>query len=287
MGHAKAQNTAPVLLSPEVKLQKIADNFAFTEGPAPDEQGNVYFTDQPNNRIWKYDLNDQLSIFMEPSGRANGLCFDAQNQLWACADDKNELWRVDLNTKKVEVLTNNFNGKLLNGPNDVWVRSDGGAYFSDPFFKRPYWNRGPQEQDQLAVYYLAPTGQKLTRVTDDLKQPNGLIGSADGKILYIADPGQGKTFAYDIQNDGTLKNKRLFCEQGSDGMTTDEAGNVYLTGKGVTVYDKNGHQIAQIDVPESWTSNVCFGGADKKTLFITASKSFYALKMQVKGAVRQ
>ena len=235
----------------------------------------------------KWDTQGKLSTFLEPSGRANGLCFDAQNRLWACADDKNELWRIDLATQKVEVMVKDFGGKLLNGPNDIWVRADGGAYFTDPFYKRPYWNRGAMEQDQEAVYFLAQGTQKLTRVTADLKQPNGIIGTADGKTLYIADIGAGKTFAYDIQPDGALTNKRLFCEQGSDGMTIDEQGNVYLTGNGITVFDKNGQKIQQIDVPEGGTSNVCFGNADKKTLFITARKNLYALKMKVAGAARQ
>ena len=275
------------LIAPDAKLEKLAGDFKFTEGPAPDAQGNVYFTDQPNNRIWEWDTTGKLSLFLEPSGRANGLCFDAQNRLWACADDKNELWRIDIKTGASEVLVKDFDGKLLNGPNDIWVHPSGGAYFSDPFYKRPYWNRGAQEQEGQAVYFLAPDGQKLVRVTDDLKQPNGLIGSADGKNLYVADIGDGKTFAYDIAPDGALKNKKLFCEQGSDGMTIDEQGNVYLTGKGVTVFDKTGQKIQHIEVPENSTSNVCFGGADKKTLFITAGPSLYAIKMQIASAAQQ
>ncbi len=139
------------------------------------------------------------------------------------------------------------------------------------------------EQDQQAAYYLSPDGKQLTRVAADLKQPNGLIGTPDGKTLYVADIGDNKTFAYDIQPDGSLTNKRLFCSLGSDGMTLDSAGNVYLTGNGVTVYDKAGKKIQQIAVPEGWTANVCFGGADMQTLFITAGKGLYSLKMKVKG----
>jgi gluconolactonase len=283
-GVAAGQDASP--RAPGAKAEKLASNFRFTEGPAPDADGNVYFTDQPNDRILVWSTDGKLSTFMEPCGRSNGLCFDKEGRLWACADEKNELWRIDVKTKEKTVVVKDYNGKLLNGPNDVWVRPDGGAYFTDPFYKRPYWKRGPQEQDAQAVYYVAPDG-KLTRVDADYKQPNGIIGTPDGKTLYVADIGANKTYAYDIQPDGSLKNRRLFCPQGSDGMTTDEEGNVYLTGKGVTVYDKAGKKVDQIDVPEPWTANVCFGGKDMKTLFVTASTSLYAVKMRVKGAARQ
>jgi gluconolactonase len=124
-------------------------------------------------------------------------------------------------------------------------------------------------------------------VDDDYKQPNGIVGTPDGKTLYVADIDGLKTYSYDIQPDGSLKNRKLFCELGSDGMTLDEDGNVYLTGRGVVVVDKNGAVATRIAVPEMWTGNVCFGGKDMKTLFITASKGLYSLKMRVKGAARE
>jgi len=274
------------LIAPGAKLELLADGFKFTEGPAADAQGNVLFTDQPNDRILKWSTDGKLSTFLQPSGRSNGLCFDAQGTLWACADDKNELWRIDPQGKPT-VVVKDFQGKLLNGPNDLWIRPDGLLYFTDPFYKRAYWTRGPSEQDRQAVYALAPDAQKLTRVADDLRQPNGIIGTPDGKTLYVADIGAGKTYAYDIQPDGSLANKRLFCSMGSDGMTLDSEGNVYLTGKGVTVFDRAGKQIEHIAVPEGWTANVCFGGKDRQTLFITAGKGFYGLRMRVKGAGSQ
>jgi len=279
-----AQDRSPV--EPGAKVEKLAGGFSFTEGPAVDAEGNVYFTDQPNDKILKWSTDSKLSTFMEPCGRSNGLCFDKDGILWACADEKNELWKIDVKTKEKTVVVKDHGGKLLNGPNDVWVDPRGGAYFTDPFYKRGYWKRGPQEQDKKAVYYLPPTG-KLQRVDDDFGQPNGLVGTPDGKTLYVADIGKNKTFAYDIESDGTLKNRRLFCEMGSDGMTLDADGNVYLTGKGVIVFDKAGKKLTTIDVPEGWSANVCFGGKDMKTLFITASKGLYAIKMNVKGAARQ
>jgi len=273
------------IIAPGAKIKKLADSFQFTEGPASDAAGNVFFTDQPADRILKWSVDGQLSTFMQPCGRSNGLCFDDKGDLWACADENNQLWRIDP-AGKTTVVVKEYEGKALNGPNDVWLRPDGGIYFTDPYYKRAYWKRGPKEQGEH-VYYLTPDHQTLVRVADDLKQPNGLIGPPDGKILYVADIGANKTYVYDIQADGTLANKKLFCELGSDGMTIDNEGNVYLTGKGVTVFDKTGRQIEHIAVDEPWTANVCFGGADKHTLFITASKSLYSLTMRTYGVGSQ
>jgi gluconolactonase len=272
--------------APGAKLEKLSGGFEFTEGPAADAAGNVFFTDQPNDRILKWSTDGKLSTFLQPSGRANGLCFDAKGNLWACADEKNELWCID-RAGKHTVVVKDYQGKLLNGPNDVWVRPDGGLYFTDPFYKRGYWKRGPREQDGEHVYYLTPDHKRLVRVVSDLKQPNGIIGTPDGKTLYVADIGAGKSYVYDIQPDGALANKKLFCTMGSDGMTIDNEGNVYLTGKGVTVFDKTGKQIEHIAVAEPWTANVCFGGKDMQTLFITASKSLYGISTRVKGAGSQ
>ena len=285
-GLASLRAEGPIV-APGAKLQKLAGDFKFTEGPAADARGNVYFTDQPNDRILKWSVDGKLSTFMQPCGRSNGLCFDAKDNLWACADEKNELWSIDP-SGKIAVVVKDYQGKLLNGPNDVWVRPDGGIYITDPFYKRPYWKRGPKEQYGDCVYYLSPDHGKLARVIADLKQPNGIIGTPDGKTLYVADLAGKKTYAYDVQSDGTVTNKRCFCEMGSDGMTIDSEGNVYLTGKGVTVFDRAGKKIEQIDVPDQpWTANVCFGGKDRQTLFITACTSFYGLQMRVRGAGSQ
>ena len=274
------------IIAPGAKVEQLADGFLFTEGPACDAEGNVFFTDQPNDRILKWSVDGKLSTTMEPCGRSNGLCFDAEGNLWACADEKNELWCISPEGKK-KVVVAEYNGKLLNGPNDLWIRPDGGLYFSDPFYKRKYWNRGPIEQDVQGVYYLTPDRKKLVRVADDLQQPNGVIGTPDGKTLYVADIKAGKTYSYAIQPDGSLADKHLFCEMGSDGMTIDDRGNVYLTGHGVTVFNPQGKQIAHIPVDAGWTANVCFGGKDRQTLFITAKQFLFSLRMQVKGAGSQ
>jgi gluconolactonase len=285
---ARAADEPASPVAPGAKLEKLATGFKFTEGPAPDADGNVYFTDQPNDKIVFWNAAEKkLTTFMEPCGRSNGLAFDTKGALWACADEKNELWKIDVKTKEKTVLVKDFGGKLLNGPNDIWVRDDGSAFFTDPYYKRPYWKRGPTEQDKQGVYFLSAAGKLSRADAGEIKQPNGIIGTPDGKTLYVADIGANKTYRYDIAADGALKNRALFCELGSDGMTIDDAGNVYLTrGPAVHVFAKDGKKAAKIDVPEG-TTNVCFGGKDGKTLFVTAGTSFYGIAMRTKGAARQ
>ena len=265
------------------KLEKLSGDFQFAEGPTCDKDGNVFFTDQPNNRIMKWSVDGKLSTFLEPAGRANGMYFDGKGNLIACADEKTELRSITPDGQHT-VLAKEFNGKPLNGPNDVWVRPDGGMYITDPFYRRTWWTYSQRPQDSEQVYFLSADRKPLKRVTDDLSQPNGIIGAPDGKTLFVSDIRGRKTYAYDIQPDGALANKRLVCEAGSDGMTLDAEGNLYITGRGVAVYDKTGKKIDQIDVAESWTGNVCFGGKDKQTLFITASKGLYSIRLRVKGA---
>ena len=275
------------VIAPNAKVELLASGFKFTEGPASDSEGNVYFTDQPNDRILIWSIDGKLSTFMQPAGRSNGLSFDREMNLWACADGKNELWRINPSGKHT-VVVSNYNRKRLNGPNDVWIHPKGGLYFTDPFYRRDYWDHAKIEQDAQCVYYLMPDLNKLIRVVDDLKQPNGIIGTSDGRILYVADIADQKTYKYSIQPDGSLTNKTLFCELGSDGMTIDNQGNVYLTGKGVTtVFDPKGKQIERIAIDAPWTANVCFGGKDHQTLFITAMQNLFGLRMRVKGVGSQ
>jgi len=277
---------APSVTAPGAELRKLYGEASFTEGPTADARGDVYFTDQPNDRILRCTPAGEVTIWRQGCGRSNGLCFDRDGVLWACADEKNELWRI-LPDGSVDVVAKGFDGKLLNGPNDLWCAPDGSVYLTDPFYKRAWWQRGGQEQPCQGVYRLAPDRKTLTRVADDLQSPNGIIGTADGKTLYVADIGASKTWRYTIAADGTLTDKTPFCAQGSDGMALDDEGNVYLTGKGVLVYDRDGKQIETIAVPQGWTANVCFGGTDRKTLYITAGKCLYAIAMRVGGVGSQ
>jgi gluconolactonase len=272
------------IIADNATLTLVSDQFSFTEGPATDQDGNVYFTDQPNDHIWKYSVDGELSLFMDQAGRSNGMYFDHEGNLLTAADENRQVWSISPEGQ-VTVLVNDFEGKRLNGPNDLWVNpNNGGVYITDPYYRRNYWEQPEQEIEEERVYYLTPDRQELIVVADHYVKPNGIIGTPDGRTLYVADIGDDKTYSYTINRDGTLSDKTLFAEMGSDGMTIDNLGNIYLTGTdGVTVFDRNGQQIEQIDIPQRWTANITFIGPERQTLFITASNAVYTLEMNVQG----
>ena len=276
-----SQSDSNAVTADGATLQLISNQFSFTEGPATDKEGNVFFTDQPNNKIWKYDTNGKLSVFLSPSGRSNGMFFDKNGNLISCADEHDQLWSITPEGK-ITVLVKGFHGHLFNGPNDVFVTPAGAIYFTDPYYQRPYWTRKAPDLDGQKVYFLKEKNDAIV-VVDDLKKPNGIVGTPDGKYLYIADIEGNKTYKYVIAEDGMLKDQRVFTDQGSDGMTMDNEGNIYLTGNGVTVYNPEGKKIEHIDVPAKWTGNITFWGKERNYLFITASENIFIIKMKVKG----
>ncbi|GAB4150058.1 MAG: SMP-30/gluconolactonase/LRE family protein [Planctomycetaceae bacterium] len=265
------------LVAPGAKPKKLAGGFKFTEGPATDKDGNVYFTDIPNSLILKWSTNGKLTVFRKNSGRANGLFFDKKGNLLACEGGNRRVTSISPDGK-VTVLAAKYNGRKFNSPNDLWISPDGGIYFTDP----RYGSQDGLEQDGFHVYYISPDRKKVIRILDNLKKPNGIIGTKDGKRLYVTDPGANKTYVYNIGPHGTLSGRKLFCSQGSDGMTLDEKGNLYLTRGAVQVYNPHGKKIAELKFPEA-PANVTFGGKDRKTLFVTARTGFYSLRMAVRG----
>jgi gluconolactonase len=311
---AASKPASPV--APGAQPEKLAGNYGFTEGCCCDKDGNIFFVDQNNNDILEWSVEGKLSKFMHATGYSNGMCFDNQGNLITCADEKNELWQIaapfpkqattqpftaaDL---KVTVLIKNYDGKTLNpetggkqlnGPNDVWVvpagPCAGGMYITDPLFARNWWTnrpggRGAQQSGQYA-YYLSPDHKTLTPVITDYRQPNGVIGTPDGKTLYVADMGGRVTNSFTINADGSLSDKKFFCNAGSDGMTIDSDGNVYTTNGPLVIWDKNGKQLDSIRFPRG-TTNVCFGGKDRQLLFICAGDSVYGLKMTTHGVGSQ
>jgi gluconolactonase len=276
---ASAQTT---LYDTTAKPTLISKQFIFTEGASVDKKGNVFFTDQPNNKIWEYDTDGKISLFLDSAGRSNGMYFDRKGNLVTCADEHDQLWSISPQGK-IKVLLTDLDGKLMNGPNDIWIDAKGGIYMTDPYYQRDYWTRKHSDLDGQKVYYLPKHSHTPIVVDADYKQPNGIVGTPDGKYLYVSDIGDKKTYKYSINPDGSLSNRIILIAQGSDGMTLDEKGNIYLTGNGVTIYDPAGRKIGHIAINEPWTSNLCFGGKNKDVLFITASKAVYILKMNVKG----
>jgi gluconolactonase len=298
-------------------LDTIKKGFGFTEGPAVDKAGNVFFTDQPNDKIYRWDAaTGAITTFLTGTGRANGMAFDKNGDLIACADMHGELWKIHPDGSH-EVLVNNYNGKLLNGPNDVWINPvTGGIYITDPIFPRDYWEASdprkqgwePTHSEQAAtgkgghVYYLAPGSHSLVRVTTmtgwnaDI-WPNGVVGTPDGKKLYVNNwtgGFTGRIWSFDINADGTLSNMKTLVSglQGSDGMSMDELGNIYVSGggtlpnnAGVTAFDQKGNRI--LNIPAGGGTNNVFAGKNNKILFITGPPDrVTSVQMNVKGVER-
>lgn len=283
---AVAQAAPPIPgLGPVGDVQKLHGDLMFTEGPAWAADGTLYFTDIPADRIYQVK-GDSLSVFLEPAGHCNGLMVTADGTLYACSMD-GRLITVDRKTKKVTPLAEGYQGQRFNAPNDLVVDRQGGVYFTDPHFRAPE----PLPQKTTAVYYCTADG-KVTRLIDDLKAPNGVILSPDEKTLYVIPSLQAEMWAYPVEGPGKLGKGKVFCTlaqapgqsgRGGDGLTIDTKGNLYITsGLGLQVFDPAGKALGVIEFPEQ-PANVTFGGADGKTLYVTARTSLYSVKMEAQG----
>lgn len=276
--------SAPII-APDAKIERHT-GFRFTEGPAAAADGNVYFTDIPNNRIHIWHTVGEragtLSTFREESGATNGLMFDREGRLLGCQGATGRIVRFKPDGSDGEVLAGEFDGRPLNKTNDLWIDPKGGIYFSDPAYG--YRDR-PTPQPSERVYYLTPDQKSVVAVINDFKRPNGLVGTPDGKTLYATDIDGKRTWRYAVQADGSLTSKTLFCEYGSDGMTIDVEGNVYLTEAAVLVFNPAGELIQRVETPER-PANVAFGGPNNDMLFITARTSLYSVKTRTRGAAR-
>jgi gluconolactonase len=260
--------------------KKLHTDFKFTEGPAADHRGNLYFTDIPNNRIHKIDADGKLSTFFENSRACNGLMLDARGRLVACQGGEKRLLAIDLASKSVDVLADRCDGKPVGTPNDLVIDQTGGVYFTAP--------------DVGAVFFVSSTG-KVVRVATDLPRPNGVILSPDEKTLYVLPSGSGDVLAYPVERPGAVGMAKVLCKlerepknpgrPGGDGLAIDARGNLYLTRpvmKTIFVVDPEGKTLDRIRLPEE-PSNCVFGGKDMKTLFVTAQSSVYAVATGVAG----
>jgi len=281
-------------VAPDSKLEKLWSEGAFTEGPVEGPDGNIYFSDI-GNRIMKFDpKTGKTEEFRKPSGRSNGLKFDAMGRLIACEGANTGGGRRISITEKdgtVKTIVDKFEGKAFNSPNDLTLDSKGRIYFSDP----RYVGEEKRELDHDSVYRIDPDG-KLTLVIKDVIKPNGLVISPDGKTLYVADHSGDpkltrKLVAYPLKEDGSVgARKELYDfgkERGIDGMTVTTDGMIVATAgskavAGIYFFDPEGKKVGFLPTPED-PSNCCFAGKDRKTLYITAGKSLYRVQLTVAG----
>ncbi|MER3415292.1 MAG: gluconolactonase [Gemmataceae bacterium] len=273
-------------IGPVGPITKLHTGFAFTEGPAVDRQGNVYFSDIPNEKIYKIDTSGKLSVFREKSNHANGLMVNGRGEIVACEMD-GAIVALSSDGRERRVLADGYQGKRFNAPNDLVIDQQGGIYFTDPSFRAPM----PLPQEKTAVYYLAPDG-KVTRLIDDLPNPNGVILSPDETKLYVVPTGQAQVMVYPVEAPGKLGPGKVFCSlkqpegrqnTGGDGLTVDCKGNLYITSVlGLQVFNPDGQLLGIIKFPEQ-PANVTFGGPDLKTLYVTARTSVYTAPMAVQG----
>ena len=272
---AHAQDSG--LIADGAELVEVRGGFGFLEGPVTDRSGDLYFTDINNNQIWRYTAGGEFEVVIEPSNNANGLTLDLDGSLLICEQNAQRITRREADGS-LSVVADSYNGAPLNSPNDLWVHPDGSIYFTDPRYR---WPEGPPSQPGEYVYRISPDRQSVEALVTDIPKPNGIVGTEDGSTLYLASTETLKIYRFDIAADGTLENRIEFADQGSDGMTLDEFGNVYLTWRGgVSIRNPDGEEIEFIETPQN-PANVGFGGADGRTLYMTARTSLYSLRMDV------
>jgi gluconolactonase len=294
------QVMAPALLElvdEDAELERLGTGFTFTEGPLWHPDGYLLFSDMPGDVRRRWDEENGVQEVANPSNKGNGMTWDLDGRLLVCEHVTSSVVRMDPDGKGGgrEVLATHYDGKELNSPNDVVVKSDGAIYFTDPTYGRMpgFGIEREQDLDFQGVYRIPPGGGDLQLLIDDFVQPNGLCFTADEKTLYINDTDRAHIRAFDVQDDGTIANGRVVAEGiGSgdlaigdlvDGMKLDERGNIYVTGPGgVCVFDPEGSQLGTIEVPEN-VGNINWGGPDWTWLFIAASTSMYRIKCNVSG----
>jgi gluconolactonase len=279
------KNTVQDILDDSAKLEKVAGNFQFIEGPIWHPEGFLLFSDIPANIIYKFASNQQVEVFRRPSGKANGNTLDKENRLLTAEHENRRVSRTEKDGKVI-TLADRYEGKRLNSPNDLVVKSDGSIYFTDPSYGV---NKEQEELGFYGVYRLASDG-KLTLLVKDLVLPNGIAFSPDEQKLYVNNSEAGYIAVFDVKPDGTVTNERLFADlkdasQGGvpDGLKVDLQGNVYSTGPGgVWILSPDGKVLGKISVPETAT-NLAWGESDRKTLYITANTSLYRIRLKIAG----
>jgi gluconolactonase len=265
----------------EVRIEKIAAGFVFTEGPVWSRDGFLLFSDVPNDVIHKWVPGEGTSVYRKPTNKANGNTFDNRGRLLSCESKGRRVVR-ELRDGKLEVVAEKWEGKRLNAPNDITVRKDGHIYFTDPAFGDQTDHR---ELDFYGVYHITPKGE-LNLIAKPEGRPNGITLSPDGSLLYVANSDERNLRVYRLAKDGAASEERVLIsgiDGPPDGIRTDEKGNIYVTAKALEVYTPEGKRITRFNLPET-PANCAFGGPDMDILFVTARTSIYFLRLGVKGA---
>ena len=277
------------LVPPDARVEKLAGDMKFTEGPVwtDDDGGYLVFSDIPASELKRWDAKDGLKTFRAESHNTNGNTRDREGRLISCEHSARRVTRTEKDGS-ITVLAEKVDGKRFNSPNDPVVKSDGSIWFTDPTYGTPKGEA--KEIDGRYVYRLDPETKAVTKVAEGFDQPNGLAFSPDEKRLYVADSGKPRHIrAFDVTADGTLTGGDVLCaiDKGvPDGIRCDAHGNIWSSaGDGVHIFAPDGKLLAKIEVPEG-PANLCFGGADGKTVFITARTSLYSIKANVRGAAR-
>jgi gluconolactonase len=263
-----------------VKVERAADKLHFAEGPSWSREGWLVFCDVPTNRMMKFVPGQGTEVFRENSNGTDGTALDSQGRLYACETRARRITRTD-KKGKIEVIAEKYQGKKLNAPNDIVVRTDNNVYFTDPAF-------GPQldsrELDFFGVYHITPKGE-LEVISKPKGRPNGVALAPAGKILYVTNSDAKKVYAYDLDRNGAASNERVLISGITgvpDGLRTDEKGNLYIAAKAVLIYTPQGKLIREIPLTEK-PSNMAFGDTDMQSLYVTARTSLYRLRLPIKG----
>ena len=285
------------LVDESAEVEQLGTGFTFTEGPIWNPDGFLLFSDMPGDVRRRWDPDSGVSEVANPSNKGNGMTIDNDGRLVVCEHVTSSVVRMDPDGKGGgrEVLATHYEGRELNSPNDVVVKSDGAIYFTDPTYGRMpgFGIEREQDLDIQGVYRIAPGGGDPQLLVDDFDQPNGLCFSTDESLLYINDTTRAHIRVFDVAGDGTISNSRVLADgigSGSleigdlvDGMKLDERGNVWVTGPGgVCVFDPDGNHIGTVEVPEN-VGNINWGGADWNQLFIPATSSVYRIQCKVSG----
>lgn len=266
---------------PEVMVERISTGYRFTEGPALSPEGVLYFSDVPNNKIHRIVPGKGVSVYREESNGANGNFVDERGRLYTCESVTRRVTRTGKDGK-VEVLAERFEGKRFNAPNDITVRKDGHAYFTDPAYGNQADNR---ELPFFGVYHLTPKGE-LSLIAKMDKRPNGITLSPNERILYVAGADERVIRAYDLDRSGNATNPRVVIsgiDGVPDGIRTDSKGNIYIACNRIAIYSPDGKLIRHIDTPET-PANIVVADKGEWTVFVTARTSVYRIRQGKKDA---